>query len=137
MFVYLVVASLLAGGSIWYSFGQVVGLARELGDKASAPMLLLAGSTLLFISALVWIARILVRIYFDERQRSLDAFERSTMAETYSALTHEGLVTPTERIVALTALFRPSSDGSGRDDGAPEALHQALLAKLMDQKQSN
>ena len=131
---YFVTASFVAAASIYLMFGQIVALAKDMGERASAPLLLIAGSTVLFVSALIWIGRILVRIFFDERLRALDAAERATMAETYSALTHENLVDQSERIVVLTALFRPTVDNQGRDDGAPEALQHTILAKLLDTK---
>lgn len=115
-------------------YERAVTIAKELQEKATGPLVLLAGATIFAMSVLIWIGRMMMRVYFDERERSLDASERATMAETYSALTAEDLITEAERIVVLGSLFRPTSQSRGYDDGAPEALHHALLAKILDAK---
>lgn len=133
---FAVAAMAIVSTVIYYVFHEAVGVAKELNEKASTPLLLLGGFALLVASAVLWIGRLLVRVYFDERQRSQDAYERATMAETYAALTHENLVSEAERVIVLSSLFRPGSDGGSRDDGAPESLQFAALAKLLDQKQA-
>lgn len=55
------------------------------------------------------------------------------MAETYSALTSEGLISEAERILVLSTMFRPAGEGSNREEG-PETLQHAILAKLLDVK---
>lgn len=76
----------------------------------------------------------MVKVYFDERYRAQDALERAKMAETYVALTHENLVSPTERAIVLSALFRSTSDSGRSEDSGPEALQQAILARILDGK---
>lgn len=123
--------AILAGGAclVW----AIVKIVEVLGDKSTTPLLFLGGFALLIASAILWVARLMVRVYFDERRRTHDATERATMAEAYAALTSEGLVSDAERVIVLSSLFRPTGDGSAREDSAPESIQHAILAKLLDQ----
>jgi hypothetical protein len=131
---YFFFAASLSAAAVWYVFQELITLLKGLEDRAAAPMFLLAGATLLLVSAVLWIAKLLVRVYFDERYRGQDAFERAKMAQTYVALTHENLVSPAERAIVLTSLFRSTNESGRTDDGGPETLHQALLARILDNK---
>ncbi|MDQ8698737.1 DUF6161 domain-containing protein [Hyphomicrobium sp. LHD-15] len=105
--------------------------ATALMGVSSVPLLILAGVGVFVVSVVLWVARILVRVYMEERHRGLDAGERAVMAETYSALTSEGLVSEAERVLVLSTLFRPAGEGSPKEEG-PETLQHAILAKLLD-----
>lgn len=114
-------------------FAFVRATALELRESSATPLLLLSGASVLAISVALWAARMLVRVYLDERNRSLDAAERAVMTETYCALTSENLVSESERILVLSSLFRPTSESSHKDEG-PDTLQHAILAKLLDSK---
>ncbi|MBO9557459.1 MAG: hypothetical protein J7515_02600, partial [Caulobacter sp.] len=45
---------------------------------------------------------------------------RAVMVETYLALTQENKIDTSERVLVLGSLFRASSDGLVKDDGAPD-----------------
>ncbi len=105
--------------------------ATALMGLSSVPLLILAGVGVFTVSVVLWVARILVRVYMEERHRALDAGERAVMAQTYSALTSEGLVSEAERVLVLSTLFRPAGEGAPREEG-PETLQHAILAKLLD-----
>lgn len=115
------------------AFDFVKTTAIDLEGKSSTPLFILAGSGIFVVSVALWIARILVRVYAEERHRALDASERAVMAETYSALTAEGLVTEAERVLVLSTMFRPAGESPNKEDG-PETLQHAILAKLLDSR---
>lgn len=48
-------------------------MASDLDGKSSAPLLILTGAAVFVVSIVLWAARILVRIYMEERHRVLDA----------------------------------------------------------------
>lgn len=124
----------IVGVCVIPDFFKFVGAtAVELRDSSATPLFLLTGASVLAISVALWVARMLVRVYLDERNRSLDAAERAVMAETYCALTSENLVSESERILVLSSLFRPTGESSHKDDG-PDTLQHAILAKLLDTK---
>ncbi|HRQ25650.1 DUF6161 domain-containing protein [Hyphomicrobium sp.] len=126
----------IAAAGFWAAppfFEVVKSTAVDLEGKSTTPLLMLTGVGIFLISIALWGARILVRIYMEERHRAMDAAERAIMAETYSALTDEGLVSDAERVLVLSSMFRPAGESSNRDDG-PETLQHAILAKLLDSK---
>jgi hypothetical protein len=56
------------------------------------------------------------------------------MIQTYLALIKESKLDEKERALVLSPLFRPSSDGIVKDDGAPDIGAAALISKLLDKK---
>ena len=72
---YFIIAAVTSAAAVWYVFQELVTLLRGMEDKAGPPMFLLAGATLLLVSAVLWIAKLLVKVYFDERYRGQDAYK--------------------------------------------------------------
>jgi hypothetical protein len=72
------------------------------------------------LTIIFWIGRLISRTYVSESHLAIDAEERAVMVETYLALTQENKIDTSERILVLGSLFRASSDGLVKDDGAPE-----------------
>ncbi len=86
------------------------------------------------LTCLFWSARILVRNYLTERRLIADSEERRVMTKTFLALVNEGAAKEEDRLVVLNALFRPSSDIIGSEEGSLDIALPAMLAKLMDQR---
>lgn len=83
----------------------------------------------LFISTiLLWVGRILVRLYLSEVHLRIDAKQRVTMVMTYLALVNDNKIAATERELVLTPLFAPTSDGIVKDDAAPLMSLSSLLS---------
>lgn len=80
---------------------------------------ILGGAALAIGTGTIWAGRVLVRLFLSEKHMWTDAEERSTMVQTYLALTNEGKLTEAERQLVLSPLFRNMSDGIVRDDGTP------------------
>lgn len=85
------------------------------------------GALLTVVAGIVWISRILVRMYLSHAHLATDAGERVAMAKTYLALVRDGKVTDEkDRRVILDALFRKASTGIVKDDGAPPTPFEVI-----------
>lgn len=78
------------------------------------------GIALFVLTIIFWIGRLISRTYVSESHLAIDAEERAVMVETYLALTQENKIDTSERVLVLGSLFRASSDGLVKDDGAPD-----------------
>lgn len=99
-------------------------------DKPNAVYIILATLGVVCSTIVFWVARILTRLFLSEHHLAIDSEERSTMLETYLALTLDGKVTDSERGLVLASLFRPTSDGIVKDDGAPEFSPASIISKI-------
>lgn len=90
---------------------------------ASAGLATVAGLVL-------WLGRLLTRLYLSEHHLRKDAEERRIMTTTYLALMRKGAAEDKDRQVILSALFRNSSDGIVKDDGAADIGLSALVSRL-------
>lgn len=85
------------------------------------------GSLIAIVTGVIWIERILVRMYLSHAHLATDAGERVAMAKTYLALVRDGKVTDDkDRRVILDALFRKATTGIVKDDGAPPSLFEMM-----------
>jgi hypothetical protein len=78
------------------------------------------GIAAFILTIIFWIGRLVSRTYVSESHLAIDAEERAVMVETYLALTQENKIDTSERVLVLGSLFRASSDGLVKDDGAPD-----------------
>lgn len=90
----------------------------------------LLGLYLLLVSTGLWALRVLVKLYLSEHHLRVEAVEKQTMAMTFLALTEHSAVTPEDRAIVLSSLFRPTQDGVVKEDGMDHSLPQ-LLARLL------
>lgn len=87
----------------------------------SNTVLFVTGGGLATISGLIlWIGRLITRLYLSEHHLLRDAEERAVMTTTYLALTAERAAEENDRKIILAALFRTSSDGVVKDDAVPD-----------------
>jgi hypothetical protein len=108
-------------------------LVARVGSQPYA-LLFIGVTGLTLASLLLWTERILVKLYLSEHHLAIDARERETMAQTYLALTADKAATDEDRVVVLSALFRPTADGVVKDDAAPDLSVPALLSKILDKR---
>lgn len=120
------VGVLLAFLAVGYSLYKTLAL---VGGKAKINELELWKVGLVAIVAVVgvWLIRVLVRLLLSNVHLYTDSSERRTMMLTYLALMHKKqLPNANERELILQALFRPSSTGIVKDDGAPPFMAEWL-----------
>lgn len=108
-----------------------ITLKVETKDTSAAALLLFATMGVVATTAILWAARIVVRLFLSEHHLSIDAEERATMASTYLALTAEGAIEPTERQLVLASLFRPTADGIVKDDAVPALGPGGILSNAL------
>jgi hypothetical protein len=100
------------GSLIYWAFGS-------LGPNDN-PKHWQVGVTIIAAFFVIWIVRLLVRMFLSHQHLAADAAERVTMVQTYLSLSREGQgVAPADRSVILQQLFKSASDGLVKDDGTP------------------
>lgn len=102
---------------------RIVGSRENPGLLALVPLAFITLPTLAF----AWILRHISRIVVQNLALQADAQLRSTIANTYTALTSQNQSTPAELAIALNALFRPI-DGAGHAEIAPPNIRDILEA---------
>ena len=86
---------------------------------------------ILVASVALWVARICVRLYMSEHHLYIDAEERAVMVQTYLSLMKDEALEKDDRALVLAPLFRSSSDGIIKDDGAPDSSLAAIISKAL------
>ncbi len=97
----------------------------------SNTVLVITGAGLATMTGLLlWIGRLLTKLYLSEHHLAHDAEERAVMTMTYLALTQERAADEKDRALVLAALFRNTSDGIVKDDAAPDISIAGLISKF-------
>ncbi|MFA4950024.1 DUF6161 domain-containing protein [Brevundimonas sp.] len=91
---------------------------------ASAGLATLAGLVL-------WVGRLLTKLFLSQHHLRQDANERATMTTTYLALMTEGAASDVDRTIILNALFRNTSDGIIKEEGGMDPGLSAVLARVL------
>jgi hypothetical protein len=115
-----------------------IGCDPAVGGSACAGFslkgtLLTAGVLTLF-TLLLWFVRLQMKLFLAERHLALDARERQAFAQSYLGLVREGDVSEEakeQRALVYAALFRPSSDGTVRDEGGVDPSVAAAISKIL------
>jgi hypothetical protein len=116
--------AMLGGGLLAY--WEILWLLEGLEpDQYPAPWKI--GGLLISATLILWVIRILVRIFFSNLHLEADASERMTMVQTYLALIRKGKGPKDEdRQLILQTLFRPASTGIVKDDAVPPSILEWL-----------
>lgn len=124
------IASLIVGVISAVLYGLLVfrilnGLSQEVEPKSWQ-----LGIMVVAAFFLVWLVRILVRLFFSHLHLATDAAERRIMILTYLSMAREGTQFATEdKTLIVQHLFRTASDGLVKDDAAPPTLLEFLTRK--------
>ncbi len=95
---------------------------------------IVGGAIVTILSVLLWFTRLRMKIFLAERHLSLDARERRAFVQTYLGLLQEGDTSGEARearSVVYHALYRPSSDGTVKDDGGLDVSIGAAVSKFL------
>ncbi len=96
--------------------------------------LIVTASTLTLLTVLLWFTRLQMKLFLAERHLVLDAMERQAFAQSYLGFLKEGDTSSEaqdQRAIVYAALFRPSSDGTIKEDGGMDPAITAALSKLL------
>lgn len=114
-----------------WAFLKAATFFLELEADPRSSVYFVASAGLATVAGLIlWIGRLLTRLYLSEHHLRKDAEERRIMTTTYLALMRKGAASDVDRQVILTALFRNSSDGIVKDDGAADLGLSALVSRI-------
>lgn len=120
--------------SLYCLFTQAFTIAEKLAQAQtnyfSPPFVVLAFAIGVASTIAFWIARFLSRLFMSERNLRIDAQLRSTLAQTYLALTQDGKVDEGDRALILPALFKHTNDGLSSDDGGIDGLLGVVVRYL-------
>lgn len=106
------------------------------GNEFTGRHFLVAAGIGTVLTMLIWLARILMRIFLGELHLYTDAEERRVMTETYLALINENGASENERVLILSSLFRSAQDGIVKEDIGGEVGLLALAAKALEPKKT-
>lgn len=122
---------ILAGGGMTWAFYETATFFLNVESDPRNSVYFVASAGLATIAGLIlWIGRLLTRLYLSEHHLRKDAEERRIMTTTYLALMRKTAAGDADRQVILAALFRNSSDGIVKDDGATDVGLSALVSRL-------
>ena len=114
--------------SLIITLGFILFCGDYVAKYGSGVNFIAAAMVLVVTTTVLWVGRILVRLFLSEHHLGIDSKERSIMALTYLALVNDGGVEPKHTDAILSALFRPTADGIVKDDAAPMLSLPALLS---------
>lgn len=120
---------LAAGFLIIVYGGGLLGILTNSVPLSAQVSLLFAGVSISSITLMIWIGRLLVRVYLSEKHLRMDAEERAVMVKTYLAMVHESVAAEADRNIILGSLFRPTEDGIVKDDAAPFVDISKMIGK--------
>ncbi len=99
--------------------------------------LLVTGGILTLFTLCLWFTRLQMKIFLAERHLALDALdarERKAFAQAYIALLAQGDTSEEakeQKAIVYAALFRPTPDGTIREDGGIDPAISAALSKML------
>lgn len=127
----LVLFFIVAGVGMAWAFYETATFFLNVDEDPRSSVYFVASAGLATVAGLIlWIGRLLTRLYLSEHHLRKDAEERRIMTTTYLALMRKGAAGEVDRQVILTALFRNSSDGIVKDDGASDLGLSALVSRI-------
>lgn len=122
---------LAAGAGLSTAFYLTAQFFLQAESDPRTSVYFVASAGLATVAGLIlWVGRLLARLYLSEHHLRKDAEERRIMTTTYLALMRKTAAGDQDRQVILTALFRNSSDGIVKDDGAADLGLSALVSRL-------
>lgn len=121
----------VAGLGMTWAFYETATFFLVVENDPRNSVYFVASAGLATIAGLIlWIGRLLTRLYLSEHHLRKDAEERRIMTTTYLALMRKTAAGDADRQVILAALFRNSSDGIVKDDGASDVGLSALVSRI-------
>jgi hypothetical protein len=113
----------LCGVGAFQSLSFVKELVGEGGKTNYAGIAVVA----VLVTLILWMLRLVVRLFLSQQHLGADARERTAMVKTYLALKEAGVAPNNGDLTpVLVALFRPSSDGIVKDEAMPPVLAEIL-----------
>lgn len=125
----LVCYAIVATAGLLFFLWELTRITLPTGGADGSQYFRTASIGLIASTIVVWIGRVILRLFLSERHLATDAEERVTLVMTYLALTQEGKLEVVDRPIVLAPLFRAASDGIVKDDGAPDTSLTSILTR--------
>jgi hypothetical protein len=106
------------------------GVGSKLLTKSGALQLWVYGFFIISVTMIIWIIRLLVKVFLSNLHQLSDANERATMIQTYLAFEREEkTLTEKDKELVLPSIFRTSSHGIIKEDSAPNTPMNIFMGK--------
>ena len=125
---YLVAVIVAMAGGMGAAVYLVANLSGEQIPWPSVGLIALGGTLLL------WLIRLLVKFSLSNRHLSIDAKERATLTKSYLSLLDKGGLSPEEKLIFFSTIFRPCTSGMVKEEGmqTPYDILCGLSGKALD-----
>ena len=110
-----------------------LGVGKKILTESGALQLWVYGFFIISMTMIIWVIRLLVKVFLSNLHLLSDAKERETMIQTYLAFEREeDILKPEDRDLILPSIFRVSSHGIIKDDSSPGSPMNVVMKKFTE-----
>jgi hypothetical protein len=122
--------SIICIGNYFLGLDLSKGTGAKLLTKTGALQLWVYGFFIISVTLVIWIIRLLVKVFLSNLHQLSDANERATMIMTYLAFEREEeVMKPGDKELILPSIFRTTSHGIIKEDSAPQTPMNIFMGK--------
>jgi hypothetical protein len=122
--------TIICFGKYFVGLDLTKGTGAKLLTKTGALQLWVYGFFIISVTMVIWIIRLLVKVFLSNLHQLSDANERATMIQTYLAFEREEkTLTEKDKELVLPSIFRTSSHGIIKEDSAPNTPMNIFMGK--------
>ena len=122
--------TIICFGNYFLGLDLTKGTGAKLLTKTGALQLWVYGFFIISVTMVIWIIRLLVKVFLSNLHQLSDANERATMIQTYLAFEREEKTfTEKDKELVLPSIFRTSTHGIIKEDSAPNTPMNIFMGK--------
>lgn len=122
--------TIICFGNYFVGLDLTKGTGAKLLTKNGALQLWVYGFIIISVTMVIWIIRLLVKVFLSNLHQLSDANERATMIMTYLAFEREEeVLKPGDKELILPSIFRTTSHGIIKEDSAPNTPMNFFMGK--------
>lgn len=122
--------TIICFGNYFVGLDLTKGTGAKLLTKNGALQLWVYGFFIISVTMVIWIIRLLVKVFLSNLHQLSDANERATMIQTYLAFEREEkTLTDKDKELVLPSIFRTSTHGIIKEDSAPNTPMNIFMGK--------
>lgn len=122
--------TIICFGNYFLGLDLTKGTGAKLLTKSGALQLWVYGFFIISVTMIIWIIRLLVKVFLSNLHQLSDANERATMIQTYLAFEREEkTLTEKDKELVLPSIFRTTSHGIIKEDSAPNTPMNFFMGK--------
>lgn len=124
------IITIICFGKYFVGLDLTKGTGAKLLTKSGALQLWVYGFFIISVTMVIWIIRLLVKVFLSNLHQLSDANERATMIQTYLAFEREEkTLTEKDKELVLPSIFRTSTHGIIKEDSAPNTPMNIFMGK--------